>query len=229
MPDHGKSNSDRFTSMKTLSLNRLTAKQHLFMALCRDVSLLPPIIYLFKSLNQTYQTIYQQQITTDLYDFIGPRASEHLLCSIWCFVSLYLSYVILDSLMVRWIVKYSTVAAILRMFSMSLILVTFEYMLLASLSPNNDYFLHTWILISCVLTGAYIWQNYLTSDLNYKHFKDKFQWNKKKTIDLYNIIVFCVVPVGIASFITMLGLLRILFIGRLDIQQVATFIQSSSS
>ena len=36
-----------------------------------------------------------------------------------------------------------------------------------SLSPENSYFLHTWIIISCVLTCGYIWQSYLTSDLNY--------------------------------------------------------------
>ena len=211
------------------------------------------------------------------------------------------SYAILDSLMVRWIVKYSTVAAILRMFSMSLIIVTLELLLLSSLSPELDYFLHTWILISCVLTAVYIWQSYLTSDLKYyrnregevqedtsareesddddddgngngdvdvdedshvvavdedavdvlpydplsddsdgrlfpvnrpssshsqsprrskKSSKKAFKFTTKRTIDLYKITVLCVVPVGLASFITMLGLLRNLFIQRLDVEQL---------
>ncbi|XP_003670809.2 Eos1p NDAI_0F02480, partial [Naumovozyma dairenensis CBS 421] len=200
-----------YTSIKTLSLNHLTAKQHLLMAICRDVSLLPPIIYIFASLRKAWDISFETTITlyepqslketltafwqtyiftnitfslgidnkngndtsfnageniTFLTALITARASEHFLCSLWCLVSLYLTYAILDSLMVRWIVKYSTVAAIMRMFSMSLILITLELLLVASLSPEQDYFLHTWILISCILTVVYIWQSYLTSDLN---------------------------------------------------------------
>ena len=336
-------------SIKTLSLNNLTAKQHMLMALCRDVSLLPPLYYSFTSLKKCFHIIMMDSPIVKLYEpqsfretltrfwqtymlnnnlttvvdaidtitttatrnnniatptsesilntvtpgslviesLITARASEYIFCALWCLVALYLSYAILDSLMVRWIVKYSTVAAILRMFSMSLIFISFELLLLNSLSPENNYFLHTWILISCILTCGYIWQSYLTSDLNYirrtddivkinkkksqsstpddtlfdsnstdpsnsesddtdssqsnsnnKHHKrtkssrDKidsspFKFNTKRTIDLYNITVFCVVPVGLASFITMVGLLRNLFIQRLDIEQLARIVQES--
>ncbi|CAB4252561.1 Eos1p [Maudiozyma barnettii] len=391
----------KYMSIKTLSLNNLTAKQHMLMALCRDVSLLPPSYYTFTSLRRCinvmmdspYVKLYEPQSFRDtltrfwqtymLYNnlteissaallnsshmssssfssssssssslstvtsttsaigaaiaatqtfadsdtpgnlvinsLVAARASEYLFCAIWCLVALYLSYAILDSLMVRWIVKYSTVAAILRMFSMSLIFVSFELLLLNSLSPENNYFLHTWILISCILTCGYIWQSYLTSDLNYirrkkpglnnrskslqndnlnnytdsnttitdsnsprisnsnsdsdsdsdsddtyafsddnddeeeenlqdstrnennhsiprrkkkKNSQNKldlsgFKFTTKRTIDLYNIIVFCVVPVGLASFITMVGLLRNLFIQRLDVEQLARIIQES--
>ncbi|AHY77014.1 AQG_2a_G0046560.mRNA.1.CDS.1 [Saccharomyces cerevisiae] len=328
-----------YSSMKTLSLNHLTAKQHMLMALCRDISLLPPLTYIFTSLRKAWRvsmrtsiTLYEPQSLRDAFTYFWQklnsaydnnssfegasqkavngdgkdslllsalttaRASEYLLCSLWCLVSLYLSYAILDSLMVRWIVKYSTVAAILRMFSMSLIIVTLELLLLSSLSPELDYFLHTWILISCVLTAVYIWQSYLTSDLRYirnqegevqedtnvpeetedyedgeddadedshvvvadestvdvpsndslsdnsdgglfpvnrpsvshsqspkrpkKYPKKAFNFTTKRTIDLYKITVLCVVPVGLASFITMLGLLRNLFIQRLDVEQL---------
>lgn len=331
-----KTNADQwkqtYTSIKTLSLNHLTANQHLLMAICRDVSLLPPLFYLFTSLKKFWHISIQSSIkiyepqslketltlfwqnymvnnrtnasasaatlttktpivameaTDDNRDFalltalITARASEYLLCALWCIVSSYLSYAILDSLMVRWIVKYSTVAAILRMFSMSLILVTFELLLTSSLSPEYDYFLHTWILISCVLTIAYIWQSYLTSDLNYvrrsrersntassiedddqtsilhdcsdadddgdncdnsnisisnlnlTHSRKKFikslNFTTKRTINLYNITVFCVVPVGMASFITMIILLRNLFIQRLDVEQLARLLQQSKA
>lgn len=333
-----------YSSMKTLSLNHLTAKQHMLMALCRDISLLPPLTYIFTSLRKAWRVsmrtsikLYEPQSLRDAFTYFWQklnsaydnysssdgsrqevasgdskdslllsalttaRASEYLLCSLWCVVSLYLSYAILDSLMVRWIVKYSTVAAILRMFSMSLIIVTLELLLLSSLSPELDYFLHTWILISCVLTAVYIWQSYLTSDLKYfrnqegevqedtsareesddddddgngngdvdvdedshvvavdedavdvlpydplsddsdgrlfpvnrpssshsqsprrskKSSKKAFKFTTKRTIDLYKITVLCVVPVGLASFITMLGLLRNLFIQRLDVEQL---------
>lgn len=301
------------------------------MAICRDVSLLPPIIYIFTSLKKTWEISFQTKLATYdpqslkdalmslwqnymvdnnmttattttttiaaaaivsavstpistpsesiitnqqinslalLNELITARASEHFLCALWCLVSLYLTYVILDSLMIRWIVKYSTVAAIMRMFSMSLVLITVELLLLTSLSPEHDYFLHTWILISCILTVAYIWQNYLTSDLKSfretedttsvsssssssdsdidtivrrrrvkkrkqseehrnKRMEKSFQFKSKRTIDLYNIIVFCVVPVGMASFITMGGLLRNLFIQRLDVEQLTRMLQET--
>lgn len=109
-------------------------------------------------------------------------------------------------------------------------------MLLASLSPNGDYYLHTWILISCVLTGAYIWQNYITSNLNYgvnmdqeKPRRKYLRFSKKRTIDLYNITVFCVVPVGLASFITMIGLLRNLVIQRLDVEQLGRMLRCNAN
>ncbi|CDF89590.1 related to N-glycosylation protein EOS1 [Zygosaccharomyces bailii ISA1307] len=250
-----------YLSIKTLSLSHLTAKQHLLMAISRDVSLLPPLAYSLTSCRKAWQLIHGDIANVKLYgprplketiaSFVNEsalegdgtlleslttaRASEYLLCSLWCMVSLYLSYSILDSLMVRWIVKYSILAAIVRMFAMSLIIITLELILLASLSPKGDYYLHTWVLISCVLTGAYIWQSYITSNLNYgvrmgereaqgsQHNYLKF--SKKRTIDLYNITVFCVVPVGLASFITMIGLLRNLVIQRLDVEQLARMLR----
>lgn len=370
----------KYMSIKTLSLQGLSAKQHLLMAVCRDVSLLPPLYYTVLSLRRMWQImvspnikLYEPQSFRDVLtrfwqtymlnnnltagiaqghaavtatiekvaavattgnaphdnsggliieSLVTARASEYLFCSLWCLVALYLSYAILDSLMVRWIVKYSTVAAILRMFSMSLIFVSFELLLLNSLSPENNYYLHTWILISCILTCGYIWQSYLTSDLNYirrngrrldgsddpepetrtgsssssNDYSDRtvglsmgmagdigsdtdqidvdrsdsdndddirtlsdtsgsgrvtrrstphaprlrkksksqtkldmasFSFSTKRTIDLYNITVFCVVPVGLASFITMVGLLRNLFIQRLDVEQLARILQDS--
>lgn len=251
-----------YSSIKTLSLSHLTARQHLLMAMSRDVSLLPPIIYLLTSCQKAWELTHGDIANLKLYG-PGPlketvasivrysgwqgdgtllaslttaRASEYLLCSLWCIVSLYLSYSILDSLMVRWVVKYSTLAAIVRMFAMSLVIITLELMLLASLSPNGDYYLHTWILISCVLTGAYIWQNYITSNLNYgvkmdqeKPRRNYLRFSKKRTIDLYNITVFCVVPVGLASFITMIGLLRNLVIQRLDVEQLGRMLRCNAN
>ncbi|SCU88292.1 LADA_0E09318g1_1 [Lachancea dasiensis] len=314
--DHGGSGngpSSTYQSLKSLTLNNLNAKQHFFIAVCRDVSLLPPLLSLAHALKKAWVLSYRADVLSNTADAIADaiaisvsqmdhsyralktqassadseltsqlvtaRSSEYLLCSLWCVVAAYLTYSILDSLMVRWIVKYSTVAAILRMFSMSLLIVTLEMLLLSSLSPKGDYYLHTWILICCLLTGAYIWQSFLTSDLNYVEHETppgtpasnttaastagptgptgplhrrtssshsisnpshqvtcdtpEFASRKRRRgarpalrlakhhqIHLYNITVFCVVPVGLASFITMIGLLRNLVIQRLDLEQL---------
>lgn len=335
----------QIASIKTLSLNHLTAKQHMLLALFRDISLIPAGFHWFKAIRKAYlisvKDIFNNRIDPNnnininnnfkineiriLSNLITGRASEYMLCSLWCLVSLYLSFAILDNLMVRWIMKYSVMAVILRMFSMSLVLITIQLFLLNSLSPDRDYYLHTWILISCILTGFFIWQNYLTSNLDYikrphsshshqhllhhrypstssmndsdttpnkkhsfplpssssssssfatgaatsvsplVHSTDRdnndfdpinennqindddilvshtidcednnenketrkrlqeFTANQmkiKRAFDIYNIIVFCVVPIGLASFITMLCLLRNLFIQRLDIEQL---------
>lgn len=347
----------QMASIKTLSLNHLTAKQHMLLALFRDISLIPAGFHWFKAIRKAYlisvKDIFNNNIDLSninnnlkineikiLSNLITGRASEYVLCALWCFVSLYLSFAILDNLMVRWIMKYSVMAVILRMFSMSLVLITIQLFLLNSLSPERDYYLHTWILISCILTGLFIWQNYLTSNFDYikrshppnaRYFYHNRRYyshshshshlptkliddststsNKpsiptlslasssssssamiptdttdsliystdqsngdsnvlnnqenlikddsedillshtinceendsdlnneetrqnirclasnrtkiKRAFDIYNIIVFCVVPIGLASFITMLCLLRNLFIQRLDIEQL---------
>lgn len=216
------------------------------------------------------------------------RSSEYFLAAMWCIVSMYISYSILDSLMVRWIIKYATVAAIFRMFSMSLVMVCSELLLTAAMSPSGEYHLHTWILISCLLTGVYIWQSFITSNLIYgnghhhdhadsrssksqpdadslqelansdesdgtnaalsfttastttsskrkkgssssssslQHFQ--LRWSKRRRLDLYKVIVFCVVPVGFTSFLTMIVLLRNLFIQRLDVEHMERLLRKS--
>ena len=57
---------------------------------------------------------------------------------------------------------------------------------------------------------AYIIQNFVTSNLALEH--------KSRSVDLYNIAVFAVVPVGIASFLTMISLLWSLMILRIDLE-----------
>ncbi|SCU85191.1 LAMI_0C10418g1_1 [Lachancea mirantina] len=296
-----------YRSIKLLTLNNLDSKQHFFIAICRDVSLLPPLLSFahslkkawslsyktsaalypledssvslsatFKMMWQAYKVSKTQAFSADTnlpLQLSKARSSEYLLCSLWCLVAMYLTYSILEALMVRWIVKYSTAAAILRMFSMSLLLITLEMLLLSSLSPKGDYYLHTWILISCILTGAYISQSFLTSNFDYLEGKDKdftdaatrnpttnsqptesmdtacsspssedlltmpsrkrkkssnaLLFHGKRQMHLYNITVFCVVPVGVASFVTMIGLLRNLVIQRLDVEQLEAIIEAA--
>jgi hypothetical protein len=113
--------------------------------------------------------------------------------------------------MVRWIVTYSAPAAIVRMLSCSTLNIAMIQTLHSLISSaDKTYLLHTWILVSCILTVAYTIQNFVTSNLALE--------KRTRSVDLLKIAVFAVVPVGIASFITMLGLLRNLMILRMDLE-----------
>lgn len=199
-------------TLKNFGLRLLNARQHFLLAACRDASLVPCLIGLSRSwwifcLGWGSHDLASSLITS-------ARVSEHFLTGVWCIVAGYLLFSVLDGLMVRWIVSYSTTGSIVRMATMSAILVVIEEYLVSALSAEGyKYELHTWILISCALTFLYIVQNFVTSniDLRGNH--------QPRFFDLYNIVVFAVVPVGMASFITMIGLLRSLLILRLDIDQ----------
>lgn len=199
-------------SLKTLGLKFLNARQHILLALCRDVSLVPCIMGLFQS---WWVLMFRVPMRADtLAQVTSARILEHFLTGVWCIVAGYLLHSVLDGLMVRWIVTYSTTGAIVRMLSMSAILIAIEqYLVAAFLAEGFTYGLHTWILISCALTMLYIVQNFVTSNIDLKGKR------RARFFDLYNIVVFAVVPVGLASFITMIGVLRSLLILRMDIEQ----------
>lgn len=208
-------------SLKKIGLKFLNARQHFLLACCRDLSLAPPVIGLIQLWRRSFFNSAPINLSSSLSNsdqkiiaITTARSSEHFLTGVWCLVAGYLLYQVLDGLMVRWIVTYSTAAAIVRMLSMSTIIITIEQYLVASLSAEGyKYGLHIWILISCCLTLAYIVQNFVTSNLDLKGKR------RARFFDFYNIVVFAVVPIGLASFITMIGLLRSLLILRLDIEQ----------
>lgn len=195
--------------VKTVGLKFLSARQHFLLATCRDLSLIPCVVGLCRSwwvlFDSGSDEIAKSVITT-------ARVSEHFLTGLWCIVAGYLLFSVLDGLMVRWIVGYLITGAIVRMAAMSAILVAVEEYLVAAFSAEGfNYALHTWILISCALTVMFIVQNFITSNID---LKGKY---RPRFFDFYKIAVFAVVPVGMASFITMIGLLRSLLILRLDI------------
>ncbi|KAG7194351.1 uncharacterized protein KQ657_004563 [Scheffersomyces spartinae] len=203
-------------SLKQIGLKFLNARQHFALAICRDICLVPPLIGLFQSWKRVFfESYFASSVlsTTWATDFTSARTAEHFLTGIWCIVAAYLSYAVLDGLMVRWIVNYLAPAAIVRMLSMSTILIAVEQYTVSAFSANGyKYGLHIWILVSCIMTGAYIIQNFVTSNLDLKGKR------KQRFFDFYNIVVFAVVPVGFASFLTMIGLLRSLLILRLDLE-----------
>ncbi|KAG7813633.1 hypothetical protein KL921_001179 [Ogataea angusta] len=206
-------------SLKELGLKRLSPREHIAVAICRDFSLLVIIKNLAVLWHSWYTMMYDEPFQINV---TSVRASEFFLAGIWCMVSGFLSYSILDGLMVRWIVMYAIQAAIVRMLSMSLLIVALvEVLTFMFNNKQNEYCLPVWILISCVMTLIYIIQNFVTSNLRLdSHLQDKDEpkpQNKvPRTVDLYNITVFAVVPIGLASFVTMIGLIRLVLILRLE-------------
>lgn len=195
--------------VKSVGLKFLNARQHFLLATCRDMSLIPCVVGLCRSWWVILRPDASGKVSSGL---TTARVSEHFLTGLWCIVAGYLLFSVLDGLMVRWIVGYSITGAIVRMAAMSAILVAVEEYLVAAFSAEGfNYALHTWILISCALTVLFIAQNFITSNIDLKG------RDRPRFFDFYKIVVFAVVPVGIASFITMIGLLRSLLILRLDI------------
>lgn len=219
---NGSHKANAKNSLKAIGLKFLNARQHFMLACCRDLSLIPCLIGLMQSWNRVFfgsglpvnSAAYETGSETLYVSMTSARRSEHFLTGVWCIVAGYLSFSVLDGLMIRWIVTYLTLAAIVRMLSMSTIMITIEQYLLSTFTADGyKYGLHIWILISCCLTLLYIGQNFVTLNLDLKG------KTRARFFDFYNIAVFAVVPVGLASFITMIGLLRSLLILRLDIDQ----------
>ncbi|CAN6675047.1 hypothetical protein TRVA0_081S00298 [Trichomonascus vanleenenianus] len=194
-------------SIKILALRFVHERLQTILALSRGLAVLPSVLGMWNCLYEAWQI----QQNNDPRPITSVRSSELFMAGIWCIVSGYLSYSVVDGLMVRWIVTYSSPAAILRVLSCSTLNIAMTQALHSILSPDRTYLLHVWILVSCILTVAYIIQNFVTSNLALE--------KKTRSVDLYNIAVFAVVPVGLASFVTMLGLLRSLLILRLTLEQ----------
>ncbi|AOA65045.1 N-glycosylation involved protein [Komagataella phaffii CBS 7435] len=221
-------------SLRIMGLAILSSRQHLALSFCKDIPLIIIAIDLYGCLKNCWTPrTHQHSITS-------AKSSEYVLGGIWCLVSGYLTYSILDGLMVRWIVTYSSWGAIVRMLSMSLLIVIVIQLLSIVCNPDGLYYLPAWVLISCLLTVIYIIQSYVTSNLRIKsHLEEPYAEGVislpiiprpddkvKRTVDIYNIAVFAVVPIGIASFVTMVGLIRILLIMRFDVGSVTNTVSN---
>ncbi|QPG77316.1 hypothetical protein FOA43_004725 [Brettanomyces nanus] len=252
-----------------LGLKRLNPGQHFAVAICRDISLVLILKNCLVFWSKWYQMI---TVGYERSNLTAAWATEFFLAGIWCIVSGLLSYSILDGLMARWMVMYTVQAAIVRILSMSLlIIVLVELLNYLFNTSDNEFCLPAWIIISCVLTFIYILQNYITSNLRLNEIllrkvkgtddddedevyvpaivnaasnssnntpstsvrrrntdsgrrsrlKDDDDERSteipRRTVDLYNLTVFAVVPIGVASFITMCGLVRLVVILRLEV------------
>ncbi|KAK9375033.1 N-glycosylation protein-domain-containing protein [Lipomyces chichibuensis] len=166
--------------------------------ICKALSL-PP------SIHGIYGCLYEAWKVTNAPN--GPaRSLELVLAALWAGVSAYLFYAFIDGLMLRWLVMYSSPATILRLLSINTLMAAMTRLVLTTFADDPVNLLPTWILIACILTAAYAIQNFVTSNIAIEE--------RARRVDIYHIAVFAVVPVGIASFITMLGLIRSLMVIR---------------
>lgn len=233
--------------LKNYGLKRLNVKQHIIITICRDLPIYSILKNFFELILQWYKLI-----TEPYNSFITVRATEFFLASLWCLVSALLSYIILDGLMVRWMLIYEINAIIVRILSMSLIIILLIEMFKYTFNNlDNDFCLTVWIFISCVLTVFFIIQCFTSKDfdidkkdlidssymdslerdssVNSTNTISKAKIRKHRKVDLYNLVVFAVVPIGVASFISTVGLVRLLVILRLDIGMEMNRIQLVSS
>ncbi|KAK9324603.1 N-glycosylation protein-domain-containing protein [Lipomyces orientalis] len=159
---------------------------------CKALSLPPSIHGIFVCLYEAWKAM---KAPND-----SATSLELVLAALWAGVSAYLFYAFIDGLMLRWLVMYSSPATILRLLSINTLMAAMTRIVLTTFAGDPVNFLPTWILIACILTAAYAIQNFVTSNIAIEE--------RARRVDIYHIAVFAVVPVGIASFITMIGLIR---------------------
>ncbi|ODV89870.1 hypothetical protein CANCADRAFT_96975 [Tortispora caseinolytica NRRL Y-17796] len=131
------------------------------------------------------------------------RPIELVLAAIWCIVGTYLTRALINGLLLRWLVYYSPLGTALRLLSFAA--ATGAVYQQSLQRTDTAHLLPVFIFLSCVLTVGYAIQNFITSDLSRP---GRRSWN------LVRVAVFAVVPIGLASFITMLSLLRLVFLLR---------------
>lgn len=120
--------------------------------------------------------------------------------AVYAGISAFLSLRVIDGLMSRWLARYSKAGCMIRLLSFN-ILNNYLSSVAISLTMKNDMLLlPVWIGISCILTIAYTIENWVISNLRSDH----------RQLNLYEVVVFGVAPVGMASFVTMcLGLMEL--------------------
>ncbi|OLL26230.1 N-glycosylation protein eos1 [Neolecta irregularis DAH-3] len=98
----------------------------------------------------------------------------------------------------RWLVRYSPQATIIRLLSLTALNCVITNGITTTISSGyEEFLLPSWIGISCVLTVAYTIQDYITSNV----FREP---DRKRQLNLKEVAVFGVVPVGFAGFLSLL-------------------------
>lgn len=135
----------------------------------------------------------------------------HLLPALWTLVSAYMAYCIIDESMIRWIVTYSNPAAVFRAV-VSIVLYAVIVNLMTAIDNNPVHQFTIWILISSGSTVAYIFQSFVASNLAHQA--------RERTLNLFRIAVYAVIPIGLASFLSLFVLIRILLLVQYDTRYV---------
>lgn len=187
-----------------IAASRRHIRGHMYVALAvlRLLSCTPSAYPVFYYFSATYRCYNDTRGNPESY----RCSSDLLLPGVWCLVSSYMTYLALDGMMVRWIVMYSPVAAIIR--TLACIIVNFVWIhFVTRFSGASTIDLQIWILISCMSTAVYILQTFITSNIATRAVD--------RTLNLFHIAVYAVVPIGLASFITMIALIRTLMLVQL--------------
>lgn len=137
-------------------------------------------------------------------DRAQSRVWLKLASTVWCLVSCYLSFAFTDGLMLRWLFRYGPVATIIRLLTLNGFNYYITMVILSFTEQRSQLVLPAWIFISVILTGAYCVQDWLTSNIAMQKGEQE-----KRQVNFLEIAVFCVVPVGMASFFTMVMLLAL--------------------
>ncbi|GMM29398.1 Eos1 protein [Martiniozyma asiatica (nom. inval.)] len=181
---------------KTKVLKRLPTHIHMILTICRDIPIYLMLKHYFVLVSQWYELIAK-----DYKSVTTVRATEYFLASLWCLVCILLSYLVLDALMTRWLSMYAVQATIVRLLSMSLFIVaTTEWVNHTFNTSENGFSLTVWILVACLLTLVFIFQSVFD-----------------RKVDIKQVVVFAVVPIGVASFVSTVCLVRIVVILRLEV------------
>lgn len=164
-------------------------------------------LYLARGLSTICGLAWLTRLLAESFPAATAESSSYLLplaSALWCTVASYLSFAVTDGLMLRWLFHYGPSATIIRLLTFN----AFNYYItkvILSLTGNRaDLVLPAWILISLILTVAYIIQDYLTSNIAIVT-----PSHGARKVNFLEVAVFCVVPVGIASFCTMILLLML--------------------
>ncbi|KAK9451008.1 N-glycosylation protein-domain-containing protein [Limtongia smithiae] len=166
--------------------------------ICKALSLPPGVYGAWMCLREAWKAQHENNDSA--------RSIELMLAALWGGVSAYLSFAFIDGLMLRWLVMYSSPGTIVRLLSINTLMAALTRIILSIFAADPVHLLPTWILIACILTAAYAIQSFVTSNIAIEP--------RTRRVDLYHIAVFAVVPVGLASFITLMGLIRSLMIIR---------------
>lgn len=180
----------------------IRGRMYVALALLRLLSCLPSAYPVFRYFSATLRCFNEKRGIPESYHC----SPDMLLPGVWCLVSSYMTYLALDGMMVRWIVMYSPLAAIIR--TLSCIIVNFVWIhFVTRFHGASTIDLQIWILISCMSTAVYILQSFITSNMATRAVD--------RTLNLFHIAVYAVVPIGLASFITMIALIRTLMLVQL--------------
>lgn len=169
------------------------------MVALRVLSSIPNFLALYSYLNEARMCLVSTKLPS-------ACAQGTLLPALWCAVSGYIVWLGLKRMIRRWVLTYSELAAVFRVITCMLInylaVSLHTYFRVSRGTSVID--LQIWILVSVLLTTLYTLQTFVTSDIGTSQ--------RGRTVDLFHIAVYAVIPIGLASFITMLALIRNLMV-----------------